>query len=109
MEKFEGCYFTTRPRNGNAPTRRWGHTAVVMQGQMFLFGGYTGVSETTVLEPLYKMDVETGSYERIFAEKTPDNRDSHTCVVFDNQMFFWGGCINGEVSAFSIDSPHNLW
>jgi hypothetical protein len=76
------------------PNKRWGHTAVVHDGRLLLYGGnHTGVFK----EGVFKIDCESLEGGTINFSDAPQARESHSCCLIGDNLYIFGGCINQEV------------
>jgi len=76
---------------GDIPSERTDHSAVLYEGQMYIFGGYDG---KTRFSDLYKCNLRkaTFKWKRIAGDGTlPLNRFGHTAVIYEHSMFIFGG------------------
>jgi N-acetylneuraminic acid mutarotase len=96
---------------GNAPWGRYGHSAVVHRGCMFIFGGFgpggirigathddhSGAagnrSNAGLLGSLFALDLQTKCWSELSTEN-PEPSKSHTAVVLDGCMYVFGGCVS---------------
>ena len=83
-----------KPRLQRYPTRRWGHTAVIKNKKVYIYGGKTGKSK----EPLYEIDCDTLECRTIDLQGAPESRESHSCSIVGDKMLIWGGCRQEKVS-----------
>ena len=76
--------------NGNIPSKRWGHTAVNYNEKMIVFGGRGSKANST---SIHSFDPSTLAFKKLEDEDStkPFARDSHTCVVFNDEMYIFGG------------------
>jgi N-acetylneuraminic acid mutarotase len=74
------------------PCRRWGHTAVMYEKYMYLFGGCGKNENYKLFEAVYKLDCESYEWEKITSSTIfPETRDSHSCARIGNKMYIYGG------------------
>jgi hypothetical protein len=90
MENFEGCSFLLKEKKLLGPSKRWGHTAVLQNDHMLVFGGNTENPPKSGVEPVFRLNLRTWEFERLDAEGGPAPRDSHSCVLLGNKMFVLG-------------------
>jgi hypothetical protein len=81
--------------SGDAPTKRWGHTSVNYNNKMIIYGGrhlYKSLSS------MYAFDANTLTWSKIEQEGTqiPSSRDSHTALVFKDDLYVFGGNWQGK-------------
>eukprot|EP01062_Namystynia_karyoxenos_P036374 TRINITY_DN2648_c0_g2_i1.p1 TRINITY_DN2648_c0_g2~~TRINITY_DN2648_c0_g2_i1.p1 ORF type:complete len:597 (+),score=150.73 TRINITY_DN2648_c0_g2_i1:93-1883(+) len=114
------CFLTKQwkripPSSADArrPRPRAGHTAVVHQGRMYVFGGVAeqelGGHHTLWLNDLWMLDLETWRWEQIRSRGggVPAPRKGHTAVVNRKSMFIYGGgqddqTMQGDLWEFSF-------
>lgn len=79
------------------PPLRYAHTAVTIDGKMYVFGGYDGVSS---LNDLYVYDPAAGgSWTDLSIPgggTPPSARYSHTALTIDDKMYIFGGSDGGS-------------
>ncbi|GMS81058.1 hypothetical protein PENTCL1PPCAC_3233, partial [Pristionchus entomophagus] len=76
---------------GRVPPARDGHSAVVHEGQMIVFGGFEEHDQRFSQETfVYDFDSATWSEMSTTGDR-PAWRDFHTAVVIGNEMFVFGG------------------
>ena len=97
INMFAKPVWEAKPKLHRYPTKRWGHTAVVIKNKLYIYGGKTGKGK----EPLYEIDCET--YEAHILESTglPQSRESHSCTAIKNKLVIWGGCYQNKVKKFN--------
>lgn len=54
-EAFTKPIWELKPKMHRYPTKRWGHTAVVLNSKLYIYGGKTGKAK----ESLYQIDCDT--------------------------------------------------
>ncbi|XP_074641626.1 leucine-zipper-like transcriptional regulator 1 [Tubulanus polymorphus] len=91
-DKSWGRAFTTGP----PPAPRYHHSAVVHEGSMFVFGGYTGDihsnSNLTNKNDLYEYKFATGQWvEWKFEGRMPVARSAHGAAVYDGKLWIFAG------------------
>ncbi|EFO95506.1 hypothetical protein CRE_09400 [Caenorhabditis remanei] len=85
--------------DGFIPPSRDGHTAVIWNNQMFVFGGFEEDSQRFSQET-YVFDFGTATWREMHTKNTPPLwRDFHTASVIDGVMYIFGGRSdhNGQV------------
>lgn len=87
-------------KRNNAPCKRWGHSVILFENQMFLFGGSGSNNNARNWETIYILNCDTWDWEKVcpndaLGNNTPEPRDSHACVRIGHNMFIFGGS-NGE-------------
>ena len=72
------------------PSKRWGHSAVLYNNSMIIFGGR---HSHRILSNIYSLDFATLSWIKIEPySKAPQARDSHSAVIYNNSdMIIFGG------------------
>ena len=76
---------------GCIPGARDGHTAVVINDKMYIFGGYEEIMER-FSNDIYVLDLKTYVWKYQQAGGTPPSwRDFHSAIGLDNKMFVFGG------------------
>jgi N-acetylneuraminic acid mutarotase len=89
-----------------APFRRLEHSAVVINDKLYIFGGAYPVGEDfTITNELWEYDFSNKQWTRIGGAGFPDNRWGHSAVVYNNQMYVFGGCIDPSDDIYLND----LW
>lgn len=91
-DKSWGRAFTT----GLPPAPRYHHSAVVHEGSMFVFGGYTGDihsnSNLTNKNDLYEYKFATGQWVQWkFEGRRPVARAAHGAAVYENKLWIFAG------------------
>ena len=75
----------------NAPTARFGHTAVWTGSEMIVWGGSDG---TSVLNTGGRYNPSTDSWTATSTTNAPEARTGHTAVWTGSEMIVWGGSNN---------------
>ena len=77
-------------RGGEHPSKRWGHSAVLHNKNMIIFGGR---HSQRILSNIYSLDFNTLSWSKIDpCGNSPQPRDSHSAIVYkENDMIIFGG------------------
>ena len=104
--------FATETWTGNGygdddvDTARWGHSAVVYNGKMYVYGGIDGSS--TLLNTLRIYDFSTKTWS---AGATDVARMTHSAVVYNGKMYIFGGDTgSGAVATMRVyDIASNTW
>ena len=87
-------------RHGLAPSPRNGHTADMIEGKLYIFGGG---DKAELLNELFVYDCHTGSWSQPAATgDAPSPRSRHISAVVDKQLFIWGG-IGGGIDVHLLD------
>lgn len=82
--------WTLLPNDGNIPPARFGHTSVVYEHNIFVFGGWDGHN---TLDDLYQYSLTSKTWVevRLTSGIKPSPRYRHSCVVFEDSLFIFGG------------------
>jgi hypothetical protein len=95
----------TKPTlKGSAPVARGGHTAVLADYQMIIFGGhyYGGSSKFEYLNDTHVLDVETSTWHNVrCGGEIPEPRYGHSSIALGSKMFVFGGRGKGKGADFS--------
>ena len=79
----------------HCPLARAGHTAVVQDGFMYVFGGVAarGGVHNWWLNDLWKLDLKTLEWSHIYyvGRRRPESRKGHTAFTYNNKMYIFGG------------------
>lgn len=75
---------------GSVPIPRFGHTAVVLKHNMYVFGGWDGHD---TLDDLYYYNFVSGIWYEVrrINGPRPNPRYRHSCVSFKKSLFIFGG------------------
>ena len=92
---------TSQSSEHQHPSRRWGHSAIIYNNNMIIFGGR---HLQRSLSNIYSLNFETLTWVKIEpAGNIPLARDSHSAVLYNNyDMLIFGG--NGQTIKFN-----DLW
>ena len=80
------------------PSKRWGHSAVLYNNSMIIFGGR---HSQRILSNIYSLDFATLSWSKIEPySKTPQARDSHSAIIYNNSdmIIFGGNGVSGKMN-----------
>ena len=80
------------------PSKRWGHSAVLYNNSMIIFGGR---HSQRILSNIYSLDFATLSWTKIEPySKAPQARDSHSAIIYNNSdmIIFGGNGISGKMN-----------
>ncbi|KHN78943.1 Kelch domain-containing protein 3 [Toxocara canis] len=87
----ETCSWSLVERNGPCPPARDGHSAVVVDDTMYVFGGFEEESQRFSRET-YAFDLQTHQWSEIRTTGVaPQWRDFHTACAINNKMYVFGG------------------
>ena len=75
---------------GEHPSKRWGHSAVLHNNNMIIFGGR---HSQRILSNIYSLDFTTLTWSKIDpCGNSPPPRDSHSAILYNgNDMIVFGG------------------
>ncbi|KAJ1521454.1 hypothetical protein ONE63_003122 [Megalurothrips usitatus] len=77
--------------SGDVPSPRDGHSACVIADRMYVFGGFTALTEK-ISNELYYLDLITMRWQHVVQEEfVPKFRDFHTATKIGPYMFVFGG------------------
>ena len=82
------------PANAEAPAPkpRAGHSAVIHQGKLYIFGGKD--DENQKLDDFWTFDLSSKTWEEIIPanpDARPSKRSGHSATIYDNYMILFGG------------------
>ena len=96
---------------GNLPAPRAGHTSIIHEHNLFVFGG-TG-EDTEKLGDLWKCDLKSYSWQHVEARGTaPSGRSGHSAIAYAGVMIVFGGVCerNRETNAMYVyDFAMDTW
>eukprot|EP01095_Lingulamoeba_sp_RSL-Kostka_P001117 TRINITY_DN1159_c1_g1_i2.p1 TRINITY_DN1159_c1_g1~~TRINITY_DN1159_c1_g1_i2.p1 ORF type:complete len:645 (-),score=189.55 TRINITY_DN1159_c1_g1_i2:105-2039(-) len=96
IEKKWCVLFKNDESNEDIPCPRWGHSAVVYEGKMYIFGGY---SNQHYLNDLWVYDPESNQWELVVPTgKKPNPRHFHAAVTYKDSMYI--------ISGFGLSANH---
>ncbi|EAS07283.2 kelch motif protein (macronuclear) [Tetrahymena thermophila SB210] len=95
------------------PTKRWGHTSVVYEKYLYVYGGCGKQQDCSKTMQIFRLDCETYEWNKVeyTTDVIPDSRDSHTANVINNKMWVFGGS-NSELlfnEFWTFDLQKNEW
>ncbi|XP_026869803.2 kelch repeat-containing protein [Electrophorus electricus] len=95
---------------GNKPPPRSGHSACVMQGKIFIFGGW----DTPVcFNDMFQLDLCLMEFSAVQTSgSTPSPRSWHGCAALSDSCFLVHGGYNGNVAlsdAFIFNTDTSCW
>ncbi|XP_037024421.1 kelch domain-containing protein 3 [Bradysia coprophila] len=77
--------------NGEIPAVRDGHTACIVDHNMYIFGGFEEQANRFSCD-VHCLNLETMTWSYLSTtEQPPSYRDFHTATVLDNKMYIFGG------------------
>ncbi|XP_007227956.3 kelch domain-containing protein 3 [Astyanax mexicanus] len=72
------------------PSNRKGHSAVVMESSMYIYGGYIDMRGTS--QEFWRLDLDTGTWSLLSnAPVGPGPRHSHSAMTHQDCMYLYGG------------------
>jgi hypothetical protein len=75
---------------GIIPTRRYGHTATVVNNKIYIFGGYD--EKHNRLNEVYVFDPETMAWKKVTTNGTPPSeRYFHSACALGSEIYIFGG------------------
>jgi N-acetylneuraminic acid mutarotase len=77
----------TATNTANAPSARYGHTAVWTGSEMIIWGGYNG----SELNTGGRYNPSTDTWTATSTTNAPITRDGHTAIWTGSEMIVWGG------------------
>ncbi|XP_040295998.1 leucine-zipper-like transcriptional regulator 1 homolog isoform X1 [Bufo bufo] len=89
------CEFKAQEGQENRPTNRKGHSAVVNQSAMFVYGGYFDIEGA--VEEFWVYYFDTQKWSQLCPHTRgmgPGPRHGHSCVTHNAAMFLFGGLKN---------------
>jgi hypothetical protein len=92
------------------PSPRTGHTAVVYNDSMFVYGGKDG--ENNKLGDIWSYNFQTKTWEEITCEDSPLPRSGHSSQIYKDYMIVYGGIFDicKELNDMHIfDLQKNRW
>ena len=95
---FRKLKWQARPRLAEYPSKRWGHSTVVHDGRLVIYGGNFA---SRGKEGLHTINCESLEGDCLSFGTYPELRESHSCNVIKDSLYVFGGCINQEVHLFN--------
>lgn len=78
---------------GDIPCPRQGATLAILGASLFLFGGRTEAEESTSLNELHALHLDTLVWKQINSPSPPPQRNYHTMAAYtDRYLYVFGGC-----------------
>ena len=99
-------------KNKHGPCRRWGHTSVIIDNKMYIYGGTGHTSHSKNWECAYQLELDSWDWTKIVSSnKPPISRDSHSCTVLDKKMYIFGGSDGNDSKndMYECDMITNTW
>jgi N-acetylneuraminic acid mutarotase len=105
-DKDTGCWTNlSTPLAGSVPTVRYAHTATVIDGKMYIFGGHTG---SGLLNDLHVYDPVARSWTNLswpLFGSAPGARYHHATFAAYGKVWIYGGNNNGNFSDLHFYDP----
>ncbi|MBN1316419.1 MAG: hypothetical protein JXA42_13170 [Anaerolineales bacterium] len=105
-----------RIQTQQSPGNRSGHTMVVIDTKVYLFGGVVqGEGGVVFKNDLWVFDPATNQWSEIVVADPPPPRVEHSAVAMDGKMIIYGGMIEGTRDSlpdrgnFIYDPATNCW
>ena len=94
-----------------APEPRLAHTAVWTGSEMIIWGGFAGMSGSTVVNTGGRYDLNTDSWLPTSTDNAPAARAGHSAVWTGSEMIIWGGADGATVnnSGAEYDPSTGSW
>ncbi len=83
---------------GDLPDARWGHSAAVYEGKMYIFGGRNHDD----LNDIYSFDFEERRWARVDTTCNPEPRRRHSAAFIGRTMVMFGGFDGNFFNDFSM-------
>jgi len=99
-------------KNKAEPSKRWGHSSVVSQDRLFIYGGAAYNSNFQNSEIFYQLDLVNWNWSKLVPMgASPGVRDSHSCVAYQDKLYVFGGSVGSESrnDLWEYDIPSNVW
>ncbi len=84
-----GQWKKIEPITKEMPCKRSGHSAVIYQDKMYIFGGVD--DEINRLNDLWEFDLKKKTWCELKVENPPASRNSHSATLFHHTMIIFGG------------------
>lgn len=98
---------------GDIPSQRAGHSAVVYNGSMIVFGGKQQGDEKCFLNDLYEYQIQLRKWYKIIANgEQPSPRCAHSAAVYKDSMYVFGGWGDQNMyfnEFFKFDYHGKMW
>jgi len=88
MDSDQKAWCRTETGGAIVPARH-GHSAVIYQNSMWIFGGVD--NEGNELSDVYEFDFDRFTWQCVSTSKSPSGRWGHSCLVYGDSMFIFGG------------------
>ncbi|CEL93311.1 unnamed protein product [Vitrella brassicaformis CCMP3155] len=83
------AHFWTTPSTNSCPGPRAAHSCDVLEGKLYVFGGWNGKK---ALNDLHVLDVAKGEWHEVVPNRNaPAERNNHTTAVVGSKLFVHGG------------------
>lgn len=109
-EKSEKVKLETRnTKNLNVPIPRYDHSAVILNDELFIFGGLAKTTQTYCLNDLWSYNITQNIWKKIVTNcKPPSARYGHLMGVIDQNLIIYGG-YNSTTEIWMYLSKQNIW
>eukprot|EP01028_Stygiella_incarcerata_P007472 TRINITY_DN30902_c0_g1_i1.p1 TRINITY_DN30902_c0_g1~~TRINITY_DN30902_c0_g1_i1.p1 ORF type:complete len:439 (-),score=88.81 TRINITY_DN30902_c0_g1_i1:169-1485(-) len=99
------------PSHGTAPSARWGHTSLVFEGAMYVFGGF---GPSSCLDDINMFDLRTMMWSKLETRgPKPSPRYDHAAFIYNRSMCVVGGRQQGVIFpltvVYSLDLDTLVW
>jgi hypothetical protein len=91
---------------GNRSYARWGCSATLVGGKLYLFGGRGKDNRTR--GSMYILELCPVFFTQVKTVNAPESRDGHTCVYHDGKLVLYGGCEGSEEDKTLFSKVHVL-
>jgi hypothetical protein len=79
-------------KNSEIFTPRWGHTVILYQDTIIIYGGFCKRSnEDYYYNDIIKLDLLSMTFSRICTDITPPRRSNHSAILYNDQMIIHAG------------------
>ena len=95
------------------PSERYGHSAVILEDKMYVFGGCN--TDGAFLNELYSWDFKSNKWNHLKRGEGeniiwPKGRHFHSAIVYKNKMYIFAGKSNGYMNdLYSYDPRTGIW
>ena len=99
-------------KNKTGPCKRWGHSMAITDNRLFVYGGTGYANNAKLFESIYQLDLESWDWTKLDSiNKVPSPRDSHSCIVYSNKLYIFGGSSGNDSKndMYEYDLSANSW
>eukprot|EP01102_Stenamoeba_stenopodia_P022805 TRINITY_DN963_c0_g1_i3.p1 TRINITY_DN963_c0_g1~~TRINITY_DN963_c0_g1_i3.p1 ORF type:complete len:658 (-),score=154.57 TRINITY_DN963_c0_g1_i3:105-2078(-) len=94
------------------PSKRYGHSAVLFEGGMYIFGGYD--TDGLACSDLWRFDLGQLSWSKVTTKRAPYARLHHSAVVYNGKMYVFGGKVEDKAhrkdnTLYAFDFKKATW